>query len=495
VNYNYGASYNQLQQINVPIMHEMGFTGQGVLVCLLDTGYNLEHIAFAQMDILATWDFINNDSVVTNQPGDPPAQDDHGTYTLSACGGAVDGELYGPAFEATFMAGKTEISNDEIPIEEDYYVAGLEWADSLGADVVSTSLGYIDWYTWPDMDGNTAVTTIGVDIAVANGMVCCTANGNERQTAWGHVIAPADADSVIAVGAVDAMGQIASFSSPGPTYDGRTKPEVCAMGVQTRCANPNNITGFTNVGGTSLSTPLVGGAAALIVQAHPNWPPMTVRNALMMTASNSNHPNNDYGWGIINTLAAVEYSAYPNITAFSPDSNIVYAYVDSTVTFSVTAEDEDGDPLTYLFLLNTEPFYENETGAFDFVCLEAGAYNISIIARDLIFFADSVSWTLIAQEFNAVVSNGTLPQDFSMKAYPNPFNSTLTIRFEMRDASEIDLRIYDIAGREVWALGIGHWALGEHSVVWNAEGLPSGIYFARLTAGQFAQTQKLLLIR
>ena len=402
MDYNYGESYAQLEQINVIEMHDRGFTGEGVLVCLLDTGYYLEHEAFLLMDIVATYDFINGDSVVINQPGDPANQHNHGTYTLSACGAFVEGSLVGPAFGASFMAGKTEMVDEEIPIEEDYYVAGLEWADSLGADVVSTSLGYLDWYTFEDMDGNTAVTTIGVDIAVSHGIVCCTAAGNERGSSWGHIIAPADADSVVAVGAVSSSGVIASFSSPGPTYDGRIKPEVCAQGVATRCASPYGTNLFTYASGTSLSTPLIGGAAALIIQAHPNWPPMSVREAMMMTASNSATPDNDYGWGIVDALAAAEYSYPPVIEQHSPDEDTVIVYIDSTVTLWVSATDQDEDPLNYVFMVDDSVWAQNDSGLFEVAILQLDTVIAMAIAEDLMLFADTVSWIVITEEYNAL---------------------------------------------------------------------------------------------
>ena len=342
---NYGPSEDQLEQINVIAVHQAGYSGEGVLLCLLDTGYWLEHEAFDSLRLVEAYDFINGDSIVWNEPGqDTSWQHNHGTYTLSAAAGLSPGQLYGPAYHASILAGKTETIAYEEPIEEDWYVAGLEWADSLGGEIVSTSLGYKDWYTFEDMDGNTAVTTIGVDIAVSNGIVCVTAAGNERFSSWGHIIAPADADSVIACGAVNEMGIIAGFSSPGPTYDGRIKPEVCARGVDTYCAVPYpNEYGY--VGGTSLSTPLVGGSVALILEAHPDWTPMMVREALMMTADNALAPNNDYGWGIIDVLDAIDYqfTSIPDLEkphALVPSAIIVHGSYPNPFNAQITLEYE-----------------------------------------------------------------------------------------------------------------------------------------------------------
>jgi len=310
---NYGASFAQLQQLNVPAVHNLGYKGQGVLVCMMDTGFRKDHqafqLAYSEGRVLAEWDFVNQDGNTQNEGSDPSNQHNHGTYTWSTLGGAADGNLYGPAYGASFILAKTEDVSQEVPIEEDNWVAGMEWADSIGADVISSSLCYSDWYNYSDLDGNTAVITIAADIAASLGIVVCNAMGNEGSGA-GSLLAPADADSIIACGAVDASGSIASFSSRGPTYDGRTKPEVSARGVSTRCASPSSVTSYTSVSGTSLSTPLIGGCAALILSAHPDWTPMQVREAMMMTASRATYPDNDYGWGIPDILTAIQYSFY-----------------------------------------------------------------------------------------------------------------------------------------------------------------------------------------
>jgi hypothetical protein len=313
----YGPSYSQLQQINVPAVHTLGYKGQGVLVCMMDTGFRKDHIAFKtayqEGRVLAEYDFINHDTNTQNQPGqDSASQHNHGTYTWSALGGEIDGSLYGPAYKANFILAKTEYVPTETRIEEDNWVAGMEWADSLGADVISSSLGYLNFdngftYTKQQLDGKTAVTTIAANTATQLGIVVCNAMGNEGPGDT-TLITPADAETILACGAVNSSGTIASFSSRGPTGDGRIKPEVVARGVSTYCATATDTNTFGYVGGTSLSTPLVGGCAAVLLSAHPYWNPWMVREALIRTASNSNSPNNTYGWGLINLLAALQYS-------------------------------------------------------------------------------------------------------------------------------------------------------------------------------------------
>ncbi len=308
---NYGASLAQLEQINVVAAHNAGYTGAGVLVCMIDTGYRKDHdafaSAFAEGRVLAEYDFVFDDGDTQNEPEDTPSQHYHGTYTWSTLGGAADGFVYGPAYGADFLLAKTEDMRSETPIEEDNMVAALEWAETYGTDVVSTSLGYIDWYTQADLDGNTAVTTVAADIAAGLGIVFVTSAGNDGPVSP-SLTAPTDADSVLSVGWVSLTGEISPSSSRGPTADGRIKPEVCALGSNARCATASSTSGYTYVSGTSLACPLVGGAAALVLEAHPDWTPMMVREALMQTADNAAAPNNDYGWGVIDVMAAINYS-------------------------------------------------------------------------------------------------------------------------------------------------------------------------------------------
>jgi len=221
----YGNNFGAMLQVNVPPLHEAGLSGQGVLVGMLDTGFRTTHEALRGIPVLGTWDFINNDPDVDNEPGDPEGSRNHGTMTLSTVAGNMPGSLVGPAYGASVVLAKTEDIAEEEPIEEDYWVAGLEWVESLGADIVSSSLSYFDWYEFSDLDGNTAVTTIAADLAAGRGLLVINSAGNSRNTT-GTIGAPADGDSVLTVGAVDSEGGVTSFSSPGPTFDGRIKPEV-----------------------------------------------------------------------------------------------------------------------------------------------------------------------------------------------------------------------------------------------------------------------------
>ena len=349
--FDYGNAQTQIEQINVHELHNQGYTGEGVRILVIDTGFDLSHNAFQSINVIDQWDVINDDSETANQNEDEQNinQDSHGTKILSLIAANMPGELLGTAFDAEFLLAKTEDVSQEIQQEEDNLVAGLEWGELNGADIVSISLGYFDWYEYEDMDGNTAVTTIAIDIAVSLGLVCVTGAGNWATIDWYYIAAPADADSVISVGAVNDIGEIASFSSRGPTFDGRIKPEICAMGVSVWHVSSNNTTDYVTASGTSSSTPLTAGAIALMRQSRPDLSPMQLREAVLMTASIAYSPNNTYGYGILDAAEALNYwstssindhksypdsynvlKTYPN--PFNPSINIEITSVEESIT-------------------------------------------------------------------------------------------------------------------------------------------------------------------
>lgn len=317
----YGNSEIQMEQINAPAAHEMGYYGQGVRILYIDTGFDLSHEAFDSIQVVGEYDFINDDIITSNETDQEEQnnQDEHGSLCLSVLSGFKEGELIGPAFKSEFLLAKTEIVDEEIQQEEDNYIAALEWGEALGADIACASLGYIDWYSYEDLDGNTASTTNAVDIASSLGMLCVNSAGNSGNDEWYYVITPADADSVLSVGSVTSEGELSYFSSHGPTYDGRIKPEVCAMGSSTYCIRPGTNSEYRYASGTSLSAPLAAGAAAIVLSANPSWSAMDIREAIINTASMAEIPNNDYGYGIINTLEAIHY----NLNLFIDSSSAI----------------------------------------------------------------------------------------------------------------------------------------------------------------------------
>jgi hypothetical protein len=312
LSFNYGSSFMQNLLIDVPPMHDLGYYGQGIMIAVLDSGFNnLGHEAFASLNVHATYDFVNHDTNVSDESGQM-GFGYHGTLVLGIIAGFKSGELIGPAFGATFLLAKTENTSWERHIEEDAWVAAAEWADSIGADIISSSLVYLGGftngetgYTWQDMDGNTAIITIGADIAASRGILVVNSAGNNGFVAepQNSLAAPADGDLVLTVGATDNNGGRAAYSSVGNTTDGRTKPDVMALGNSVYTVDPNTAF-YTMSSGTSLAAPLVAGAAALVMQARPHATNFTIMNALRSTASNQASPNRTFGWGVIDALAA-----------------------------------------------------------------------------------------------------------------------------------------------------------------------------------------------
>jgi len=314
----YGFMNAQLMQIDVPSMHARGFHGEGMVIGVLDTGFHKVHEAFHStehpLSVLAEWDFIENDGDTGIDAGDPGDQHMHGTWILGTLAAYQPGLAVGAAYRAQFVLAKTEVVATETVVEEDYYVAGLEFIEAQGADLATSSLGYIDWYTPAQLDGLTAITTRAVNIATANGLVCLTAAGNSGHDADPstlRIIAPADALEVIACGATDANGATAGFSSDGPSADGRVKPEVLARGVAVASVHSTNTTGYQAVSGTSLSTPLVAGAAALLMQARPELGVAALRTALFTTAEDfvlnaTTDPAFVRGYGVISAVDAAK---------------------------------------------------------------------------------------------------------------------------------------------------------------------------------------------
>lgn len=306
---NYGPSALQVEQIGVPALHDMGLSGAGVLICMLDDGYNLykTHQTFQQLDVRDTYDFINNDDSV-DDPDARPVEGWHGTATLSVLAGYTPGELIGPAYGATLLLAKTEMDYEEIQAEEDFWVAGLEWAERNGARIVNSSLGYSDWYTWEDMDGETAVTTLATIVAEQKGVIVVNSAGNNGRTDAPNTLnAPADGEFVITAGGIEGTGEYWTTASYGPTADGRTKPTVSALGRSAYSASSSSNSGFRSGSGTSFSSPLIAGAIALLLEAKPELTPAQVREAITKTASQAIAPDNYIGYGILNIEAAYNY--------------------------------------------------------------------------------------------------------------------------------------------------------------------------------------------
>lgn len=307
----YGGAEDQVKQLNVDVLHDMGFDGTGVIIAVLDGGFEgAENTScFDNMReegrLLGTRDFVyGSNSVYT--------QSTHGTSCLSTMGAYDPNNMVGTAYKASYYLIHTEDGDSENIIEEYNWVSGAEYADSLGVDVCSTSLGYItfDMSQWnhpfEHYDGKTAPMSIGAEIAASRGMICMNAAGNEGDGNCTLGI-PADAEHIVTVGAVNAAGDRASFSSVGPTYDGRIKPDVMAMGEGTYVASGyGSWWPYYNGNGTSFATPVLAGAVACLRQARPYSSVQEICDALRACGNRAENPDSKYGYGIPDFSQALE---------------------------------------------------------------------------------------------------------------------------------------------------------------------------------------------
>lgn len=318
----YGPSFRQHSMVNTPAVHALGYSGKGVRIGVIDTGFELSHPALQNLSVVADSDFVDNDGNVSECQLGEKGCFSHGTTVLSVIGGYLEGNIVGSAFAADYLLARTE-NDDGIgeTAEEDNWIAALEWLERSGADIVTSSISFFDEfvktnanYTLKDLDGKTALTTIATNIAFDKGVLVFNSAGNLGERGKGYLGTPSDGKKMIAVGAVYGDSTATDFSSRGPTWDGRTKPDVAALGVQVRVAS--GFDSYQNLGGTSLSTPMVAGIAALALEANPGWPVRRLYNAIRQSGHRADHPDPTIGHGVPNALKAIFYD--PDLPSSSP---------------------------------------------------------------------------------------------------------------------------------------------------------------------------------
>jgi serine protease AprX len=314
----YGLSVFQVGQLGGYSLHKSGFKGKGILIAVLDAGfYHVNQLpAFDSLRIAGrikgNRDFVNPSSNIFEE-------NTHGMMVLSTMGGNIPGKLIGTAPEASYWLIRSEDAATEYLIEEDNWVAAAEYADSLGADIINSSLGYYTFsdagmnHTYADMDGKTTRVARGANMAVSKGMLVFSSAGNEGNKTWHFLITPSDGDSVIAVAAVDKNGFKAAFSSFGPAPDGNIKPDLAAMGQGTALQNVNGTVGLGN--GTSFSSPVLAGMAACLWQANPKATASRIRQALIRSGSQYQKPDSLLGYGIPNMVVAHNLLAKSSFTS------------------------------------------------------------------------------------------------------------------------------------------------------------------------------------
>lgn len=342
ITYNYGTSANQIQMLNGHLLHQQNYTGSGKIIAVLDAGFPGvdTQLPFKKLrdnnQILGGYNYVNRSANFYTG-------DNHGTLVLSTMGGNQDHALVGTAPDASYFLFVTENDASENPIEETLWVEAVEKADSLGVDIINSSLGYFDFdnpkynYTYADMNGATTFISRGAEIAFSRGMLVVASAGNSGDTTKPNIAAPADAVSVLTVGAVNASKTRAIFSSIGPSFDGRVKPEVMAQGQAAVVSNELGAIGTAS--GTSFSSPILAGMVACLWQAFPDKTSKEIRDLIIQSSDKYSTPTPQLGYGIPDFSAALNkgllatidnqspsFSLYPN-----PTNGAVYVVLPSAV--------------------------------------------------------------------------------------------------------------------------------------------------------------------
>ncbi|MFI5173008.1 MAG: S8 family serine peptidase, partial [Chitinophagales bacterium] len=323
----------QIDQINLDTILDLGYTGHDMVIAVLDAG-------FFGMDTATLFQSFWDKSQILGYHNFPDHNDQvfnifsgyHGSWVLSVIGGDIDSVFSGSAPDADFYLFRTEVADSEYVVEEDYWLQAAEKADSVGADIINSSLGYTVFddaaenHTYADLDGNTTVVTKAADMAAQKGILVCNSAGNEGGGAWHYISMPSDGDSVFSIGGVDAFGTHVGFSGYGPTSDGRIKPNVVALATGSAVLDPGGAIAFLN--GTSFSSPLLAGACASLWDAFPLRTNMEIMNAVQQSASLFLTPNDSMGYGIPNFGLAFEMLKQP-LDTISRDTT---TYIDTTLS-------------------------------------------------------------------------------------------------------------------------------------------------------------------
>jgi hypothetical protein len=376
VAFSYGNSKNQIEMLNGTLLHEQNFTGSGKIIAVLDSGFPGVNTTapFERLrtnnQILGGYNFVGRDANFYSG-------DTHGSFVLSAMGGYKENELVGTAPDAAYYLFVTEDASSENPLEESLWVEAAEEADRLGVDIINSSLGYFDFdnsaydHTYSQMNGSSTFISQGAEIAYSRGMIVVTSAGNSGGTANPYIAAPADAVSVIAVGAVNTAGVKASFSSIGPSFDNRVKPDVMAQGVASVLSDENG--NIVTANGTSFSSPILAGMIACLWQAFPDKTNSQIRDLVIKSSNRFAAPSTQYGYGIPNfgTAKSLEVKEY--------DSNYFAIYPNPATDFiSVTFPENFNKGSVIFYSILGQKVFEKELkqsqDLFSIDSLNSGTY-------------------------------------------------------------------------------------------------------------------------
>ena len=511
---NYGRSLTQNNLSDIPAVHSLGIQGTGVYIGILDDGFSYKkYNALKTRKVLRQHNYVNQKDTVSNQSG-------HGSAVFCTIAGYDPGNEIGPAYDAQFFLAETENDSSESVIEEDNYAAALQDMEAAGVEITTSSLGYAFDFTsgtpptYADMNGITTIAAKAVNLAYNFGISTFTAAGNESND-WGigkgGLNTPGDAINIITVGAVDANKNIASFSSLGPTSDGRIKPEVCAMGVNNVWASTDGVL-YGIADGTSCATPIVAGIAAMLKSAWPHLTNYQIRKTFLECCypEGSPVPNNSYGYGVI---SATKVISYPNLSKIdSTTFQLNKIFIDakgvnpSTVklhysigggSIQTVSMNYDGS-LKYNYQLPNS--MKGTVVDFYFTYNETSGSNTQVQEPATGTYKFGYS-SLNVSNLTAVNNIDQLPTAIMLfQNYPNPFNPTTFISYQIPVAGRVQLKVYDILGREVAIVIDEFQQIGTYKATFNGSRVSSGVYLYRLTVDgsqtvHFSTVKKMILIK
>jgi len=483
--FNYGTAYAQTHLHNTEFLHNLGFSGAGMQLAILDAGFyrykTLPTFDSVRINnqILGTWDFVTNEQSVNEDHL-------HGMTAFSTIAANLPGSFVGTSPKSSFYLFRTEDINSEYPIEEFNWTVGAERADSLGVDVVSVSLGYNTFdnsnfnYIHSQLDGNTTMIARAADLAAKKGLLVVVAAGNEGNSSWKKILTPADADSVLVVGAVNAARQVAGFSSYGPSADGQIKPDVAAIGLGAVIADQNT-GGPILSNGTSYACPIMAGVASCLWQAFPESNNMTIIDALRKSSDRANNPDDRTGYGIPDAKKAfvilLRQSFTRQINIGSDCKTSISFSVKKASGMSAVVERKlptDTDYVEIFMIQFTGSFSPGTVNYTDDLAGVSGGVDIRYrlkmsIAADTSFYLDSAV-------VNYSQSCTVLTEKISIS--PNPVADRLFILIARNSSAKATILIHNASGQKVYSST--QQVSGAQTIAIPMKQISRGVYFVTI---------------
>ncbi len=522
----YGQTASQNNMLNVHNVHNLGISGKGIKIGFIDSGFKYkEHEAFKNSNIIAEYDFIQNDSITENQMFDIWNQHNHGTNVMSVVAGFKQNTFVGIAPSSSIYLAKTESLEFERHIEEDRFAAATEWLESKGVDIINSSLGYDNFdslevsYDKSQIDGNSTIVAKYVNIATQKGVLFVISNGNKGPLPY-TISSPADADSCIAVGAVLPNGiTVAEFSSRGPTYKEIIKPDLSAMGVSVSLASTFSDTAYIAGNGTSFASPLITGVAALYLSVFPESTPYQIKQALYNSASNNINPNNDIGRGVPDIFRAIKNNGIviaPIITQnsshfirifsniiFPKDNNgnsnhneaTLYMKFNNNSNFTQFKMNKmNGD---YLYVADVDEKYFEGKSALGYIKANDNINNRRMPFNDNNFITINPDSMQIPFNYNINNLPTALSENSEIVIFPNVTsskNGKISLSFASNDKGNTEFQIYNSLGNRIYKKDLGYNNSGINNELIDISTYPIGIYYVFCTQGNSIKKAKFIIV-